>query len=306
MARKLKNTKNMPKDEWLELRRHSIGGSDASSVLGYNKWHSAYSLWAEKAGLIEAENIDNEAVRQGHDLEDYVARRFTEATGKNVRNDNFMYLHDDYDFMSANLDRRIVGENAGLECKTTSAFAKSDFENGEIPLYYYCQCMHYMAVMGFDRMYLAVIVLGRGFYHFEIDRDENEISALIKAEKEFWKHVSEKRPVEIDSSDSTSDTLKKLYPKIEEKTAFLGSEVSLLVKIQSEIKELEELEKRHKNAVIEQLSGAERGVNGKYTVIYKPYESTRVDSKKLKEKYPSVYEQVTKISTGRRFIIKEA
>ena len=31
------------------------------------------------------ENIDNEAMRQGRDLEDYVAQRFTEATGLKVR-----------------------------------------------------------------------------------------------------------------------------------------------------------------------------------------------------------------------------
>lgn len=36
----------------------------------------------------ETEEIDNEAMRQGREFEDYVARRFTEATGKKVRRAN--------------------------------------------------------------------------------------------------------------------------------------------------------------------------------------------------------------------------
>ena len=36
------------------------------------------------------EEQDSEAVRIGHDLEDYVAQRFTEATGLKVRKSNFM------------------------------------------------------------------------------------------------------------------------------------------------------------------------------------------------------------------------
>lgn len=68
------------------------------------------------------EEIDNEAMRQGRELEDYVARRFTEATGKKVRRANFMYYDEKYPFMLADVDRMVVGENAGLECKTASPY----------------------------------------------------------------------------------------------------------------------------------------------------------------------------------------
>ena len=34
--------------------------------------------------------------------------------------------------MLANVDRLIVGEKAGLECKTASALTRCDFENGNI------------------------------------------------------------------------------------------------------------------------------------------------------------------------------
>ena len=47
-------------------------------------------------------------------MEDYVAERFMEATGKKVRRSNAMYVSDRHPFMMANADRLVVGENAGL------------------------------------------------------------------------------------------------------------------------------------------------------------------------------------------------
>lgn len=46
---------------------------------------------------------------------DYVARRFMEATGKKVRCSNVMYRGNEYPFMIADVDRLVVGEDAGLE-----------------------------------------------------------------------------------------------------------------------------------------------------------------------------------------------
>ena len=41
------------KEEWLSLRRQlGVGGSDASAVIGFNPYKSAYTLWAEKTGRI--------------------------------------------------------------------------------------------------------------------------------------------------------------------------------------------------------------------------------------------------------------
>lgn len=164
MARILAKTKNMPRQEWLSLRKKSIGGSDAAVIAGLNRYKSEYALWAEKKGYVNEPAADNESIRLGNDLEAYVADRFCEATGKRVRRKNAMFMHDDYNFLSANVDREVVGENAGLECKTTLNRAGYKYEDGEIEPYYYCQCMHYMAVMRYDVMYLAVLVFGKGFY----------------------------------------------------------------------------------------------------------------------------------------------
>ena len=114
MVTKVSTTK-MSREEWLERRRSSIGGSDTAALLGLDSYNSPYSLWCEKTGKIIPEDIsDKEAVRLGNDLEDYVARRWMEATGKKVRKDNHILYNDQYPYAHANIDRAVVGENAGL------------------------------------------------------------------------------------------------------------------------------------------------------------------------------------------------
>ena len=69
------STAGMSHDEWLEHRRRSVGGSDAAAIVGLNGWASPYSVWAEKTGRLPPKE-DNEAMRQGRDLEGYVASRW--------------------------------------------------------------------------------------------------------------------------------------------------------------------------------------------------------------------------------------
>ena len=111
--------------------------------------------------LDEIEDIDNEAMRQGREFEDYVARRFTEETGKKVRRANAMFYDENNPFMLADVDRMIVGENAGLECKTASPFMAEHWKDDNIPLSYQMQCYHYMSVCNADAWYLAVLIYGR-------------------------------------------------------------------------------------------------------------------------------------------------
>ena len=101
---------------------------------------------------VEPEDISTkEAVRLGTYLEEYVAQRFAEETGKRVRRENAILRNTAYPWAHANVDRMIIGEKAGLECKTTSELNMKRFRGGEYPVTYYCQCMHYMAVTRFPK-----------------------------------------------------------------------------------------------------------------------------------------------------------
>lgn len=307
MSRILTSTKDLPHDKWLEYRRTGIGGSDASTIVGLNPYSSLYKLYADKKGLISATE-DTEVMRQGRDFEEYVAKRFTEVTGKKVRRRNYMFQHDDYDYILADIDREIIGENAGLECKTTSVFNKSDFENGEIPLTYYVQMTHYMAVMGYDRMYLAVLILSKGFYWFVIERDEDEITALLQAESDFWNnHIIPERIPPIDGSEATQEVISEIYPDDLDNEIITISD-NLMQKYKH-LKELSDDVNNQLNAVKNEiktvLGDNIHGACNGYKVTWKSQSRTTVDSKKLKKEYPDIYILVTKSSSSRVLRITE-
>ena len=166
----LLSTKGLSREDWLRLRKQGIGGSEAGAICGVNPYVSPATVYADKISD-EIDVLDNEAMRQGRDLENYVAERFMEATGLKVRRSHKMYQHENYPYMLADIDRLIVGEKAGLECKTASAFSADKWMNvHSLPQHYILQCMHYMAVMNWEYMYLACVIPGKDFVYYKIPR----------------------------------------------------------------------------------------------------------------------------------------
>ena len=295
-------------EEWLNDRMKGIGGSDVGAVLGLNKYKSAYTLWAEKSGLLPSEEVDNEAMRVGRDLEQYVADRFMEATGKKVVTSDYSFQSEAHPFMLANVDRLLVNEEVGLECKTASALTKCDFENGDIPPSYYCQCMHYMAVTGFKKWYIAILVMGKGFYWYEINRNEEEIQALIKAEEDFWNCVESGEAPEVDASESTKDTL-NLRWQSQEKECILGHEaedsVKELLSIKKRMKALKELQTAYENVIKSEMEEAEFAEVENATIKWKTSKSMTFDRDKFKKENPELFKQYLKETTSRKFYVKE-
>lgn len=295
------------RDEWLEDRMQGIGGSDAGAVLGFNQYKSPYTLWCEKTGRIDPDVPDNEAMRQGRDLEQYVAERWMEATGKKVRRSGFSFQSKEHPFMLANVDRLVNGENAGLECKTASALTRTKYDRGDIPASYYAQCMHYMAVTGLERWYIAILVMGKGFYTYTIERDDKEIEALISAEEDFWNGVETDTEPCIDGSQSTAETLAKLYCESngeEAELPELDSDAAMLDDLSSRIKELEAMKKQYENRIKDAMKDIEKCDTGNAVVTWKTVTSGRLDTKKLKAEMPDVYEKYVKQSSSRRFTMK--
>lgn len=309
MIRKVPTAK-MTKEEWASLRASTIGGSDASAILGLNPWKSPYALFLEKTNKVIPEDISGkEAVRLGTDLEEYVAKRFTEATGKKVRRENYTIFRDDMPYAHANYDRLVVGEKAGLECKTTNALHLSKFKNGEYPANYYCQCVHYMMISGADRWYLAVLVLGIDFKVFCIERDEGEIEALRAAEADFWNMVQTDTPPELDGSASTLDALNAEFPRSEpvdsvDLTAHYG-DLAVIDACNIGIKKLEEKKNEAQARIMQFLGTRERGNCGNYSVSWKPQSRSTFDRKKFESENGKIPAQYFKTSESRTFRFKK-
>ena len=92
--------RGLTKEEWLAHRRSGICASDAGAIAGLNPYSTGYSVWMDKLG--EAEPIaETEAMRQGTELEEYVAKRFCERTGKRVKRCEYILRSKAYPFMLA-------------------------------------------------------------------------------------------------------------------------------------------------------------------------------------------------------------
>ncbi|MGE7623561.1 YqaJ viral recombinase family protein [Viridibacillus sp. NPDC096237] len=303
------NTAEMSRGEWLDVRRSGIGGSDAAVILGFNKWKSPFQLYLEKTGDYKEES-NNEFIYWGNVLEDVVAKEFQERTGKKVRKKNQMLRHKEHQFMTANLDRVVVGEKAFLECKTTSAYKTDDWEGDEIPAAYLCQVQHYMAVTGFEKAYIAVLIGGNKFVWKEIERDEELIEIMIEREKYFWEnHVLAEVPPEIDGSDAAVEFISKRYTENPDEVVMLDTDkekiIDALENVKAEIKGLEELEKKYTNQLKMSLETASEGVTENYRLTYKTINQNRIDSKLLREELPNIFKKYTKQSSYRKFGYKK-
>lgn len=307
--KKLVSLKNISHNEWLKYRKNGITGTDAGAIVGLNPYRSAFSVYQDKI-TDDVDEYDNEAMRQGRDFEEYVARRFTEETGLKVRRANAIYYNEEYSFMLADFDRLIVGQKSGLECKTVSPYNADKWEGGKIPYQYQLQVQHYLAVSGYDCWYIAALIYSKDFIIHKIERDESIIGNLIQIEERFWNDkVTQRIPPDPDGSSDYSGMLRRVYfnTKKENVVQLVGFAGEL--DRRNELKELiDKLEKEKK--AIEQRIQIEMGKSdssyatvGVYSISWTSSILHRLDSKRLKEEKPDIYQEFLREIPTKRFSV---
>lgn len=318
------STTNMTRPEWLEERRNSIGGSELGAILGMNDYCSPYTVWAIKTGLLD-EDEDNEAMRQGRDLEDYVAQRFAEKSGYKVRRENAIIRNDAFPYIHANIDRKIIGINAGLECKTANAFSLRKYKGGEFPESYYAQCVTYMAVREFDRYYLAALILGIDFKIYQLTRipddtcpewcessvyvGDDEIKALRQIAIEFWEENVEKGvPPLMDGKKSTTETLSTIYANSTGgEIEFVGRTKALETyeELKAQKKQIEKQQEVIKQFLMDDLGENEVGRCPGFKVTWKPQSRKSFQEAQFQKDYPDIdLSQYFKYTTFRKFDVR--
>lgn len=287
--------------EQINERKGYIGGSDAAAVLGLSRYKTILQVWAEKTGTIEPDDISDKLnVRLGNKMEAIVSELFTEETGKKVHRVNETLFHPNYPFIGANIDRLIVGENAGLEIKTTSAWMAKNFEGDELPAEYILQCYHYMAVTGKPKWYLAVLIGNNDFKIKVLERDEKIIKQIIAKEVDFWEKfvIPKTMPEAISARDS--DTLFQIFPDslLAGEAVELGDKgarfIETLKANQADLKVLENVIDQNKNELKAMLGENLMGRTGDWIVTWKTQTTKKLDIDRLKKEAPDLYEQYVK------------
>ena len=220
-----------------------------------------------------------------------------------------MMSDNEYPFLIADIDRRVVGEDAILECKTASPYVKDKWADGAIPIEYELQCLHYMSVTGVKKCYIACLIFGTDFIIREIDWDDEDIQMLRELEVKFWTEYVEKGIMpEPDGSSAYDDALKKRFKGGLEESIDLDTDkhaYDLYLYNKEQIKRLEEYNKQFEQEIKLAMGDNNFGESKYFNVTYKPSKSVRLDTKRIKAEAPEVYEKYGKETESRRFLIKE-
>lgn len=295
-----------------ENRHLYIGGSDIAKVMGLSRWGTPLSLWAEKTGKIPPKDLSNiEAVELGNDLEDFVANKFSQKTGKAVRRSPKVYQHPQYPYMVAHIDRLVTGTDELLECKTCSFFKKDEWEGEEIPQEYILQVIWYLGITGRKVGYIAVLIGGQSFKYKKIEFDSELFDKMVESAKDFWQHVQDDTPVDIVATDD--ETLKDLYSNHSEimidliptdaqtKQACdaLEEKVGYLQEIKMHIKQLQDEQKEIETSVKDIIKDNLGIKTPKYIITWKNQTTTKFDTVKLRQERPETFEDYSYESSYR-------
>ena len=263
-------------------RHKYIGGSDIAAIMGMSRWKTPLKLWAEKTQKLPMADLSSiEAVELGTDLEEFVAQKFSQKTGKAVRRAPKEYTHKDYPYIHAHIDRLVTGSEELLECKTASFFKKDEWEDDEIPQEYILQVMWYLGITGRKIGHIAVLIGGQSFKYKQIEFDAELFNTMVEAAKEFWDCVQNDTPPAVMPDDDEtlkdmysdhSEFMIELYPdKEENKVAMeaLEEKIAYLQEIKAHQKNLEAERKEIETALKDIIKGNLGIKTLKYSITWK-------------------------------------
>lgn len=296
---RFKGTDAEIKEQWLEARKHGLGGSDASAVMGMNPYRTPLLVWMEKTGRMIPEDIsDVPAVYWGSILEDVVAAEFAKRHPDwKVKRKNALLRSVEHPFMTASLDRVVTDEKSRrgiLECKTAGAHRKADWDGG-VPDYYLPQPIHYLAVTGFDFYAVAVLIGGQDYREYIYERDDEDIKLLIKCEGVFWQMVQDDVMPMPTASEDDADALLQMNPDPDgEMVAELDEDVPEIARYAEVSKRLKAL-KEEKSAlgnILRQKIGKAKGIETpRLRITWTRSERERFDQKAFAADYPELFDK---------------
>ena len=305
-------------DAWVAARTRGIGGSDVGAICGVSPFTSARQVYLNKTGQFQDKLRPGEAAKErmhfGHMLEPVVADEYARQTGIKLVNAGATLVHKDHPWALANIDRLMVDDDGVpigiLECKTTSEYMNSEWESGEILMSYIYQLNWYLWILGLEKGAFACLVGGNKFYHYEVFRNDELLNeTIIPAAKHFWfENVLKLKEPEMQATDTEfANTIYSNVVKnseismVDDETNDLAATV---FDCKVKIKELEKIMEASQNCLRDRLKDAEIGYTKDYTVKWSPRSQSRVDTEKLKSKYPEIYEECKKTIAFRVMTVK--
>ncbi|MDK4689752.1 YqaJ viral recombinase family protein, partial [Kingella negevensis] len=276
----------MTNKQFLQDRRQGIGGSDIAAIIGVSQFKTALDVFLSKT--TEQPELKGEHLYWGHALEAPIAARFSEETGKLIFRQPEIKKHPKHDFALANADGLIIDKITQqpigiLEIKTASAFKFKEWSNEDdgVPIEYIAQVQWYMEIFDVDFAYIAVLIGGRDYRQYRIERDRELAADLLARAKEFWEnHVMKNVPPEPQNAAD----VQKLYPQDDGEAQQADTETLIayneLRRLKEQAKALDEQISQHEELLKTKIGQRAIMLSGEEKLFtWKTQNSRRFDSK---------------------------
>lgn len=284
---------------WHEARRSFIGASEAPAILGLSPWATALDVWAVKMGITE-DFGGNTATDLGHELEDWIARQWTKATGRAHWAPGTTQRHADLPHIAASVDRVVnyAGDDGPsvelLECKLVGPNVAWSWAEGP-PIYVVIQVQVQMAVTGAQRAHVCALIVDRGFEWktWAIERDDAAIATILERLDAWWqRHVvgGERAGLEGDP-EKVREALQRIHPAGDDSTPIrldsaAAEHIAAIRHAKALCKDLEADIERAENELRAALGDATEGYlddNSKPAVTWRPQTRTSWNIKAIAE-----------------------
>lgn len=279
---------------WLAQRRQGIGSSDAPAIVGLDHFRSPFAVWADK--VHGSEQADNEAMRWGRLLEQAVADGYVEGhDGIVLLKPSVMWRARECPVAQANPDRVILGDRPFpiLEIKTSRV--DDEWSGDEPPTRVRIQVQHQLGVTGAPWADVAVLLHGRTYREFRVERDQGAIDWLFEFEARWWAdHVVAEVMPPVDGHQSTTDALRGLWDVDPEEWVELDPTIAdafhQLERVRASLKAEKETESELRNRITVALGTAGVGrIDGVDLLTARPFDRTDLDEKALKAARPALH-----------------
>ena len=222
--------------EWFEYRQNGLGASSAAIVCGLSPYKpTKMQLFHEKVGTMEPDRTMSAPAFHGIHQEAYVAnlwkyydgtedgymdnfergeiiRKASELVGF-VQNPKYPHLYCNLDRVIEKGSRKLNDDGTlsdeitttlcPLEIKTMNSFVYKKYDG--VPDMYIIQVHQQMMIMECDYSEIAILIDGRGFKVFPIERNEDIVDMIAERTYEFWSRVLQGRQALIQAEMAKED-----------------------------------------------------------------------------------------------------
>lgn len=276
-----------------ENRQLYVGGSDVPVILGLSKYKTQFQLAQEKVGIVAPDHSTNPYIQYGNKLEPVIREYINTMNSLHFHPDTFI---DKENMLRSNVDGIDDENKILLEIKTHGSNPTEKVYEAQMQLYFHqtgCEfgwlAMYHRPKdfdLEFDRERLVVK---------EIERDDAAIEKILDSIETFWirvEYLKENPDMTESEYYSIGNDVDKLVNRVEK------FELQMMqFKVQAKL--LEDQQKEYRDKLYQKMEENDiKKIDTGNIVITRvlPTERKSVDSKRLKEEQPDIYEEYLKVS----------